>query len=730
VNASEARSTLDSEASGSHAVLSLPNGIGLTYPVSRRGDVVDYYHGVAVSDPYQWLEIEESTERAAWIASQNALTSEYLVRLGARSDLRQRFEELLRYQRRYDLVRRGPYLVFKQNDGLSPQPKIYCQRGLDGTPELLVDFNEIQPGLAVRPASFELSRDGAYLAYGFSPTGGDCEEYRVKDMSSRQDLPERIQGVKTSRIAWQGHGFYYCRYQTSGSGTTVAPPRDANHQVWYHSVGTAQSEDRLVYEDAAHPLRLHFVITMEDEHRTLLSVLDPSGGQSGNALAVLDADKAERGFMSLVPQFDHQLHPIGCLEDRLVVLTDRSAPNRQIVLIDPLRPDEEDWDTLVPEREHPIERARFTAGRLFVLYRKPPSPSLCVFDQTGSLRDVIAVPGPGLVQVFDGQRGDKEALWSFANFTTPPTIHRYDIEQQRSTVFHMPQIPCDLQEYETTRVHYSSKDGTQVPMYIVHRKRLQLDGSHALLLYGYGGSANIVDPAFDPLLLALLERGVIFAAAGLRGGGEHGEAWHRAGCREKKQNVFDDCIAAGEWLQASGYTSRDRCGLIGASNGGLLVGAVITQRPDLFRVALPCAGILDMLRYHCFTIGWAFADEYGTSEDPLMFPILSAYSPLHNVRNGIEYPATLASTCEHDDRVVAAHSFKFIATLQHEGVGTNPYLIRVAGGSGHGAVTLREALDERADLYAFFLSQVAGAPNWALLRDGQRQYLRASPEDR
>jgi len=681
----------------------------LTYPPTRRVDATDYYHGTAIHDPYQWLEDAASAERARWVANQNALTATYLARLGVRSDLRHRFEELLGYERRYELAARGPYLVFKQSDGLSSQPNIYCQRGLDGIPELLVNVNDVVPDGAPRLGSFVLSRDAAFLAYGFALTGGDCEEYRVKEMRTGRDLPDRIQGVATSGIAWWGHGFYYCRYPACKSMTSTATDRHENQQVWYHLVGTPQEEDLVAYEDPVHPLQLYFVFTTEDERWAVLSIIDPTSEGFGNALAVLDATAPEPSFIPLVTRFDDQLEPIAGLEQGLVFLTDRAASNYRLILLDPTRPSEQDWVTLIPEREHPIERVRASAGRLFVVYREGISPRLCVFDHAGKPDGAIALPGIGLVYVFEGQRQGTEAFWSFADFTTPPTIYRYDIRTRESAVFHAARLPCDLSAYETTHLLYASKDGTQVPLHLVHRKGLPLNGSHPLLLYGYGGSATVVEPAFDPLLIALLERGVVFAAAGLRGGGEYGEAWHRAGWREKKQNVFDDCIAAAEWLQASGYTCPDRCALIGASNGGLLVGAVMTQRPDLFKVALPCAGILDMLRYQAFTIGWAFTDEYGSSDDPRMFPVLLAYSPLHNIRTGVRYPATLVSTSEHDDRVVAAHSLKFIATLQREGAEPNPYLIRVAQGRSHGSVTLPEALNERADLYAFFLAQVSAS---------------------
>jgi prolyl oligopeptidase len=682
--------------------------MALSYPPTRRVEVTDHYHGTVIHDPYRWLEDATSAERTRWVASQNALTAEYLSGLGVRSELRHRFEELLGYQRRYELVSRGPYLVFKQSEGLSAQPSIYAQRGVEGLPQLLVSATDVGPETAVCLGSFALSRDAAFLAYGFAFTGGDCEEYRIKEVKTGRALPDRILGV-AAPIAWQGHGFYYCRYPPCKGVASTATDRRENQQVWYHRMGTAQEEDRLAYEDPAHPLRLYFPFATEDERWVVLSIIDPTSESLGNALAVLDSTALEPTFVVLVTGFDDQLQPVAGLQQGLVLLTNRAAPNYRIILVDPTKPSEQDWRTIVPEREHPIERVRSTAERLFVVYREGISPRLRVFDHRGKPDGTIGLPGIGLVSLFEGQARDTEAFWCFADFTTPPTIYRYNVHTRESAVFHAPRLPCDLTTFETRHVLYASKDGTQVPVHLVHWKGLRRNGNHPLLLYGYGGSATVVEPAFDPLLIALLERGVVFAAAGLRGGGEYGEPWHQAGCRKRKQNVFDDCIAAAEWLQASGYTSLSRCGLIGASNGGLLVGAVMTQRPDLFKVALPCAGILDMLRYQRFTIGWSFVDEYGSSDDPRMFPVLLAYSPLHNIKTGLGYPATLVSTSEHDDRVVSAHSLKFIATLQREGAGPNPYLVRVTQGRGHGSVTLPEALDERADLYAFFLAQVSAS---------------------
>jgi prolyl oligopeptidase len=679
------------------------------YPAAHKLDQVDNYHDVKVPDPFRWLEDDTSLERAAWIAAQNAATTEYLSHFPVRDELRRRFDQLLRYPRYYDLMRRGPHLFFKKNDGLQNQLVLYVQQDLECTPEVLIDPNELSQDGTVRLTRVVLSKDGKYIAYGLSFGGVDWEEYCIKNMNTRQDLSDRLRWVKCSHIAWRDDGFYYSRYQAPSDPTMALSARNENHQVWYHQVDSLQSVDTLVYEDLEHPLRFHFVRTSDDERVTVLSVFDFGAGHAGNALWLLDHEGGKRHFVPLVTSFDDEFGLVDNEEDKLLVLTNRRAPNRRVVMIDPANPGESQWTEIIQEKGEPLDGITAAGGKLFALYRKDAAHRAYVFDRTGRLEHEIPLPGIGLAQIFQGQRQDADAFWSYTSFTAPTTIYRYDIARRTSSIFKKPELQFDPADYETKQIFYPSKDGTRIPMFVVYRKNLRLNGKAPSLLEGYGGNGISVGPAFDPFLIALLERGVLYAAACLRGGGEYGETWHRAGWRDTKQNVFDDCIAAAEWLHANGYTSSDRSALMGASNGGLLVGAVMTQRPDLFKVAMPIAGVMDMLRFQHFTLGWTWTAEYGSSDEPAMFPILLAYSPLHNIRRGVSYPATLVTTSEHDDRVVPAHSFKFVAALQDMGAAPNPYLIRIGTNSGHSPVSLPKALDERADLYAFMLAHMPGA---------------------
>jgi prolyl oligopeptidase len=676
------------------------------YPATRKVDRTNNYHGVTVPDPFGWLEDETNTERPAWIAAQNAQTAQYLSKSPFRCELRRRFDQLLTYSRYYEFLQRGPYLVFKKNEGLQNQLVLYVQRGPSGTPEVVVDPNALASDGTIRLGSVAVSRNARYLAYGLSHGGVEWEEYFVKDMETRQDLPDRLRWVKASAIAWCGGGFYYSRFPVPPDPASALVARNEHHQVWYHRVGTLQSADTLVHEDRERPLRLHFVETTENERFAVLSISDPGAGHTGHALWLLDVKAGQQDFSPVVTSFDHEFRLVDSQDDSLLVITNHKAPNRRLVLIDPATPAERNWTEIIPQKNEPLKLVNTIGGKIFAVYREDAAHRLYVFNRAGKFENEIPLPGIGLAQVFPGQWQDTDAFWSFTSFTTPATIYRYDIAQRTSTVFQKPAVRFTPDDYETRQVFYPSKDGTRIPMYLMHRKGLALDGRNPSVLSGYGGFGFSIGPSFDPFLIALLERGFVYAVACLRGGGEYGEAWHHAGWRDRKQNVFDDCIAAAEWLQARGYTSQDRTALIGTSNGGLLTAAVMVQRPDLFNVAVPCAGPMDMLRFQMFTVAWGAIAEYGSSDDPVMFPILHAYSPLHNIKEGVSYPATLVTTYENDDCVVPAHSFKFVATLQERGAGSHPYLIRIESKSGHGPMSLPKALDERAEVYAFILAQM------------------------
>jgi prolyl oligopeptidase len=677
-----------------------------TYPVTHKVEQVDDYHGVKVLDPYRWLEDDTSVERAEWIIAQSAVTSEYLSQITFRSKLRHRLEQLVSYPRYYPVARRGQHFLFKRNEGLQNQLVLCVQQGLGGSPEVLVDPNVLSPDGTLRLTSTTFSKDGRYLAYGLAQSGGDWEDYFVLDMATKTLLPDRLRWVKCSMIAWHGDGFYYSRYPAPSDPGKALSARNENHQVWYHRAGTPQSADTLVYEDASHPLRFHWVMTTEDEQFVILCIADFGSGHDGYAIHALNAGKDEQSFVPVISSFDARFRIIDNEGDKLLFLTNHRAPSWRLVLIDPAKPDEASWTEVIAEKAEPLETVCTAGGKLFAIYQWDAAHRVYVLNRAGAVENELKLPGIGLVGGFSGQREDKDVLWTFGSFTVPNTVYLYNIATQTTSLFRSWNVQFKPEEYETAQVFYPSKDKTRIPMFIVHRKGMQLDGKNPALIYGYGGFGISLGPCFDPLLIGLLELGVVYAAPSLRGGGEYGETWHHMGWREKKQNVFDDFIAAAEWLQANGYTSRDRCALQGGSNGGLLVAAVTMQRPDLCKVALPEVGVMDMLRFQRFTIGWNWITEYGSSEDPSMFPILLAYSPVHNIRDGTVYPATLATTADHDDRIVPAHSFKFIATLQAKGRGPNPYLIRIETRSSHAAVSLAKELDERADLYAFMLANM------------------------
>lgn len=678
----------------------------LAYPATYKVDQVDEYEGLKVPDPYRWLEDDASAERRRWIAAQNAVTEEYVSRLPLRSEILQRLKQLVDYPRYYLLFRRGADFYFKKNEGLQNQLLLCKQRDLESAPEVLVDPNAIAPDGTVRPTTAMLSKNGRYLAYGLADKGGDWEEYLILDLLTRNHLPEVLQWAKWSTIAWRGEGFYYCRYPAPTNPDTVLSARNEIHQIWYHRLGTPQRLDELVHEDRKHPLRFHSITTTDDERFVVLSTFDGGTGSSGNAVSVLDTKVAERGFASVVSSFDDSFRVVANESDRLLFLTNRSAPHWRLVLIDPAAPEECCWEEVIPEGNSRLESVTAVGERLFATYCHDAAHGLYVFDHAGNLIHEIPLPGAGLVNIVPGQRRDLDVLWSFSSFTVPATIYRYDIETRASTVLHQPDAPFNPEDYETKLVFYPARGDLQIPMFIVHRKGLAPNRNTPLLLHGYGGFGASPGPSFDPLLIALLERGVIYAVACVRGGGEYGETWHHAGWRDQKQNAFDDFIAAAEWLQARGYTRAGKCALHGVSNGALLVGAVITQRPDLCKVAIPVGGVMDMLRFQKFTMGWAWTSEYGSSEDPAAVPTLLRYSPLHNIKQGECYPATLVVVSEHDDCVVPAHSFKFVATLQEKNNGPNPQLIRIETRSGHSPVSLRKLLEERAASYAFMLAHL------------------------
>jgi prolyl oligopeptidase len=684
------------------------------YITTRKIEQVDDYHGTRVADPYRWLEDDTSPETAAWVTAQNAVTFPYLERIPYRAALLKRVTELNDYERYSAPSRKGPYFFFSKNSGLQNQSVLNVQKGVDGAPEVLLDPNAWSTDGTVQLSAFAPSKDATYAVYGVSRSGSDWQQYKVMELATKRTLDDTIDWVKVSNVAWAGEGFYYSRYPEPASGHEKASINE-NHQVFFHALGTKQSDDKLVYDDAKNPQRFHIVYTTEDERFAILELSERGKGTDGNALYIRDLTKPDSKFAPLIPQITNDtFNVIDDVGDKVLVATNHGAPNWRIVLVDPAHPEEANWRTVIAERPEPLESYQTAGGKLFVTYLKDVTTRAYVHSLDGKLENEVALPGPGSASGFDGPHDAAFVFYTFNSLNVPPTIYRYDIASRTSSVFRAPKVPgYDASAFETKQVFYKSKDGTSIPMFLVYRKGLTLDGSNPTFLYGYGGFNIVVSPTFSAARIALLEQGFVYASANLRGGGEYGEDWHRQGIKLKKQNVFDDFIAAAEWLIANKYTSSAKLAIDGRSNGGLLVGAVMNQRPDLYRVAIPEVGVMDMLRFHKFTIGWNWIPDYGSSDDPAEFKALYAYSPLHNIKAGAKYPATLITTADHDDRVVPAHSFKYAATLQALASRDNPVLIRIETKSGHGASSLTKALESVADVYAFTMYNLGVTPNAA-----------------
>ena len=683
----------------------------LLYPDSRTVDHVDTYHGVTVPDPYRWLEDDTSADTAKWVEAQNKVTFGYLEKIPFRVQLTDRLKQLYNYAKYSAPSRKGDYFFFRKNDGLQNQSVLYIQKGIEGKPEVLLDPNTWSPDGTVLLNAFVPSKDAKLAVYGISRSGSDWQEYNVLDLTTRKPLAEKLEWVKVSSVAWRGNGFYYSRYPQPEKGKELSSANE-NHQVYYHRIGTPQSQDELVYEDPKNPQRFHTVSTTEDERFAILDISDRGTGKQGNAVMVMDLSKPGSKFVPLIPDItDDTYNVLENVRGELLVFTDNDALNGRVVRINPASPERANWRTIIAPKSEPIDGVAASGGKLFVTYMKDVASRAYVHNLEGTLENEIALPGLGSVSGFGGNMDDKFVFYNYTSFTYPTTIFRYNISARQSAVFRAPDIPgLDTNQYETKQVFVTSKDGAKVPMFLVHKKGLALDGNNPTLMYGYGGFNIATTPGFNSLRIALLEQGFVYASVNMRGGSEYGEAWHDAGTKTKKQNVFDDFIAAAEWLIANKYTSPARLAAQGGSNGGLLVGAVINQRPDLFRVAIPQVGVMDMLRFHKFTIGWNWIADYGSSDNPEEFKALHAYSPLHNIKPGGKYPATLVTTADHDDRVVPAHSFKYAATLQKAASRENPVLIRIETKSGHGASNVTKQIETTADIYAFIMFNMGITP--------------------
>lgn len=669
----------------------------VTYPETKTIEQQDDYHGTVIADPYRWLEIDTAAAVEQWVQTQNAVTFDYLSKIPYRQQIADRFAELYNYPKYGIPYRAGAYYFFTKNDGLQNQAVVYIQKGLEGSPEVFIDPNQLSKDGTVAINVLGTSDDDKYLAYAKSVAGSDWQEIHVMDIATKKELPDLIRWVKFSGASWYKDGFFYARYPAPSKGTELSA-KNQYHMVYYHRIGEDQSQDKLVYRDDKNPDMNHFVYVTEDEKYLILLA---SPGTDGFATYYKDLEK-DGAFTLLFEGYKHKSTVIHNIGDKMLVLTDIDAPNYRLIEVDLKKPQQQYWKDIIPETENLLQNVSTASGKLFANYLVNATDRFYQMAYDGSNKKEIQLPGLGSAAGFGAKEEDKTLFYSFTSFIYPNTIFKYDPATGKSEEFFKSALKFDPKDYVEKQVFYKSKDGEKVSMFIVHKKGLNLNGKNPAQLFGYGGFNVSLTPNFSASRLILLENDGVFAMPNLRGGGEYGEKWHQAGMLEKKQNVFDDFIAAAEYLIQEKYTSKEKLAISGGSNGGLLVGAAMTQRPDLFAVAFPAVGVMDMLRYHKFTIGRAWVPEYGSSENPEQFKYLVKYSPLHNLKEGVKYPATLVTTADHDDRVVPAHSFKFAAQLQKSHAGDNPVLIRIETNAGHGAgKPTSKIIEEQADIWSF-----------------------------
>ncbi|MEJ7820974.1 MAG: prolyl oligopeptidase family serine peptidase [Chitinophagaceae bacterium] len=682
-------------------MITLSSVAQIKYPETKKVTQVDDYFGTKVSDPYRWLEDDKSAETAEWVTEQNKVTQNYLSKIPYRAQVRKRLEEMWNYPKYSSPRKEGEYYYYYKNDGLQNQSILYRQKGLSGTPEVFIDPNKMSKDGTAAVGSPAFSKNKKYAAYMIAQAGSDWQDAYVIDVNTKQQLTDKVQWIKFSGLSWKGNdGFYYSRYPEPDEKSKLSK-QNQFHKIYYHKLGTAQSSDMLVYEDKEHPLRNVSAGITEDERFLIINI---SEGTSGKELWIKDLKNNQQELTLLIQGFNWEANVIDNDGDRILVRTNADAPNYQVVSIDPKKPSKENWQTIIPTRTKLLQGVGKAGGKLFVSYLEDASSRIYQTNYKGILEKEIKLPGIGSAGGFGGYKEDKEIFFTYSSYNYPPAIFRYNITTGKTEPFRKNEVKIDAGNYQTVQSFFTSKDGAKVPMFITYKKGLKLDGNNPTLIYGYGGFNIPLTPGFSISNAFFLEQGGVYAVVNLRGGNEYGEEWHKAGMLLNKQNVFNDLIAAAEFLIKANYTNPQKLAVQGGSNGGLLVGAVMTQRPDLFKVAIPQVGVLDMLRYHTFTIGWAWATEYGRSDKEEDFKNLIKYSPLHNLKKGTKYPATLITTADHDDRVVPAHSFKFASTLQEMNDGTNPTLVRIETKAGHGAgKPTGKQIYEAADTWSFIM---------------------------
>ena len=672
----------------------------IKYPATKKVNQADNYLGTMVADPYRWLEDDNSDETKAWVKDQNKVTDDYLSKIPYRAAVRKTLEEMWNYTKYSSPFKEGDYYYFYKNDGLQNQSVLYRQIGLQGTPEVFIDPNSMSKDGTIVPGVPSFTKTAKYCAYLLSASGSDWQEAYIMDVKTKQLLPDKLQWIKFSGISWKGdEGFFYSRYPQEDE-LHLLSKKNEFHKLYYHQLGTPQSADKIIFEDNNHPLRTIGGGLTEDKRFLIVNM---SEGTSGVEIWVKDM-LTNSPFSLLIKGFDSEAEVVDNDADRLLVKTTIDAPNYKLVSIDPKNAAKENWIEIIPAQNKLLESIGTAGKKLLATYLENASSRVYQYDYKGNLEKEIKLPGLGTASGFNGKVTDKEIFYSYTSFNTPNTIFRYNIISGISEVFRRPELKLNADDYVTVQSFFKSKDGASVPMFITYKKGLQLNGNNPTLIYGYGGFNIPLTPAFNISNAFFLNQGGIYVQVSLRGGNEYGEDWHKAGMLQNKQNVFNDIYGAVQFLIDNKYTNSSKLAIRGGSNGGLLVGACITQHPELFKVAIPQVGVLDMLRYHLFTIGWAWAVEYGRSDKKEDFDNLYKYSPLHNLKKGTSYPATLITTADHDDRVVPAHSFKFAATLQEMNNSNNPTLIRIESKAGHGAgKPTSKVIEEAADIWSFVM---------------------------
>ncbi|MFM7128793.1 MAG: prolyl oligopeptidase family serine peptidase [bacterium] len=677
------------------------------YPETRKADTVHDYHGTKVADPYSWLEDDNSAETKAWVEAQNKITFGYLENVTERAKIAKRLTELWNYEKFGVPFEEGGRYFFTRNDGLQNQSVLYWAESLDAAPKVLIDPNAMSKDGTVALAGVSVSKDGKFLAYGIAEAGSDWNRWKIREVATGKDLDDELKWIKFSGAAWnkENNGFYYGRYPEPKPGQNLT---ESNYfqKVYFHRVGTPQSEDALIWEDTENK-DWRASAAQTDDGRFLIVTIG-KGTDDKYRLLFKDLYKRDlRPPQHFLGNFDADYTFIDNEGPNFFFRTNKDAPRGKVIAVDVFNPEPTNWKTIIPEAAETLDGVSLVGDKFIAQYLKDARSQVKLFAIDGKPVGEVAFPGLGTAAGFGGRRKDKETFYSFTTFTSPAAIYRYDVAAGTSSVYRQPKLAFDPANFVTEQVFYTSKDGTRVPMFISHKKGLKKDGATPTYLYGYGGFNISLTPTFSPANLAWMEAGGIFALPNLRGGGEYGEAWHQGGTKLNKQNVFDDFIGAAEWLIKNGYTKSEKLAIGGGSNGGLLVGACMTQRPDLYGAALPAVGVMDMLRFHKFTIGWAWIDDYGSSDNAEQFKALYAYSPLHNLKTGTKYPSTMVTTADHDDRVVPAHSFKFAARLQESHAGENPVLIRIETRAGHGAgKPTSKMIEEAADKWAFLVKSL------------------------